>query len=117
MPSFWSHSAHKTEKMQCVSSTQNKSNPTQSNNNNDITNMPGLTLFVMHTMCDVSVVNKVGFFMDDVIIPKDAINQYSADRPPIGNPHVFLGAAKSMQQKIGNVRLQMLFTLLLRTRP
>merc|ERR1712194_86215 len=106
MPSFWSHSARKPDQIQFVSSTQNKANPTQTNTNDDIVNIPGLTPYVMHNIRVVAVGNKVDFFLDDMITPKDTINQDSADRPPVGDLYVFLGAVKSGLHSIGNVYLQ-----------
>jgi len=106
MPSFWSHSARKPDQMQFISSTRNEEDPTQSNTNNDLVNVPGFTPHVMHTVRVVAVGNKVDFFMDDMITPKDTIDQDPADRPPIGDLYVFLGAVKSGLHSIGNVLLQ-----------
>jgi len=106
MPSFWSHSARKPDQIQFVSSTQNKANPTQTNTKDDIVNIPGLTPYVIHTIRVVAVGNKVDFFLDDMITPKDTINQDSADRPPVGDLYVFLGAVKSILYSTGNVYLQ-----------
>merc|ERR1711935_682193 len=60
----------------------------------------------MHNIRVVAVGNKVDFFLDDMITPKDTMNQDSADRPPVGDLYVFLGAVKSGLHSIGNVYLQ-----------
>jgi len=106
MPSFWSHSARKPDQVQFISSTRMETDPTQYNTNDDLVNIPGFTPYVMHTVRVVAFDNKVDFFMDDMITPKDTIHQDSADRPPIGDLYVFLGAVKQTQQNVANVLLQ-----------